>query len=82
MTKRVTSLGEVYIMGISWTVGSYYVRVFCEFLTAAGSLAYIVGAAREARFQGLHMFVQNLVRSIDICIHYGSLQMKIIAVVN
>ncbi|KAA0195328.1 hypothetical protein HAZT_HAZT002922 [Hyalella azteca] len=52
--------GEVYILGVSWTEGSYYVRICCEILTALGSLAYIVGAAREARFQGLQMFFENL----------------------
>lgn len=38
-----------------------YLRLGCEAITLLGSLAYLIGAANEARFQGAQMFVENLV---------------------
>ncbi|XP_071540423.1 uncharacterized protein nan isoform X2 [Panulirus ornatus] len=51
---------EMVIGGLRTTEIYFYVRVVCEGLTFLGSLAYLVGAANEARFQGLQMFVENL----------------------
>ena len=48
-------------MGTSWTVLSYYVRIICEGLTLIGSIAYLIGATKEARFQGTRAFFKNLV---------------------
>ena len=60
------STEEDFLLGLSWGEGSYYVRMVCELLTALGSCAYLIGAAREARFQGAQMFVENLVSRINL----------------
>lgn len=38
------------------------VRIVAEFLLMCGAVLYILAALREARFLGLHMFIENLVR--------------------
>ncbi|KAG7169642.1 Transient receptor potential cation channel subfamily V member 5-like [Homarus americanus] len=52
--------GEMKIGGMYSSEIYFYVRVVCEGLTFLGSLAYLIGAANEARFQGGKMFVENL----------------------
>jgi hypothetical protein len=39
------------------------IRVICELCMETGSVLYIVAALREARFLGLNMFIENLVRT-------------------
>lgn len=39
------------------------VRIVAEMLLTGGALLYILAALREARFLGLHMFIENLVRA-------------------
>ncbi|XP_069188418.1 transient receptor potential cation channel subfamily V member 5 [Procambarus clarkii] len=51
---------EMTIFGMYTSEIYFYVRVVCEGLTFLGSLAYLVGAANEGRFQGAQMFVENL----------------------
>ncbi|XP_076042112.1 uncharacterized protein LOC143026009 [Oratosquilla oratoria] len=51
---------EPYVGGTPMTELMFYIRVVCEGMTVVGSIAYIVGAARECRFQGIQMFVENL----------------------
>ena len=41
------------------------VRIVAEMLLTCGALLYILAALREARFLGLHMFIQNLVRAAE-----------------
>jgi hypothetical protein len=38
------------------------IRVVCELCMETGSILYILAALREARFLGLNMFIENLVR--------------------
>ena len=37
------------------------IRLVAEILTEIGAILYILAALREARFLGLHMFIENLV---------------------
>jgi hypothetical protein len=39
------------------------IRVACELCMAIGAVLYILAAMREARFLGLNMFIENLVRT-------------------
>jgi hypothetical protein len=39
------------------------IRVICELCMETGSVLYILAAMREARFLGLNMFIENLVRT-------------------
>jgi hypothetical protein len=39
------------------------IRVVCELCMETGSVLYILAAMREARFLGLNMFIENLVRN-------------------
>lgn len=52
---------EMQVGGYYLSELQLYVRLGCEAVTLLGSLAYLVGAANEARFQGAQMFVENLV---------------------
>ncbi|XP_050701806.1 transient receptor potential cation channel subfamily V member 5-like [Eriocheir sinensis] len=52
--------GEIQVGGYYLSELQLYVRLGCEAVTLFGSLAYLVGAANEARFQGAQMFVENL----------------------
>lgn len=38
------------------------IRLTCEIGIELGAILYIVAALREARFLGLNMFIENLVR--------------------
>jgi hypothetical protein len=39
-------------------------RITCELCMEIGSVLYILAAMREARFLGLNMFIENLVRTL------------------
>lgn len=47
------------------------VRIVAEVLLTCGAALYILAALREARFLGLHMFIENLVR-IAPCVLRGT----------
>ncbi|XP_068237254.1 transient receptor potential cation channel subfamily V member 5 [Palaemon carinicauda] len=52
--------GEMELAGMKESEIYFYIRIVCEGLTVIGSLAYLIGAANECRFQGAQMFVENL----------------------